>query len=289
MSKRNIEKVFNAPPVHMVGDGFRMHNFFPGIPQLPMERMDPFLILDYHSKHIYEPTDVQRGVGSHPHKGFETVTISYGGSVEHRDSTGNGGVINKGDVQWMTAANGIVHSEFHGREWAKQGGLFQMVQLWVNLPKKFKSEPPRYQSITNDTMTRVPLSKGGFIEIIAGEYNGNKGPAKTYIPVNVMNAKMKEGENADFTFADGNTTIALVIDGEVEINGERVSENQMVLFENSGETFEMTAINDAVVLVLSGQPIQEPIFAYGPFVMNTREEIVEAYNDFSNGKFGTLA
>lgn len=288
MIKREIERIFNPPSIHMVGDGFRMHNFVPGIPTLSMERMDPFLMLDYHSKDVYEPTTHQRGVGSHPHKGFETVTISYHGSVAHKDSTGNGGVIRKGDVQWMTAANGIIHSEFHDQEWAKTGGLFQMAQIWVNLPKKDKSHPARYQNLMNDLMTRVPLEKGGYVEVISGEYNGNKGPAKTFTPIHLMNAKMKAGETADFTFADGNTTFAIVIEGSVTFNGERAEENQLVLFKSEGETFTIGTDEDAIVLVLSGTPIKEPIFAYGPFVMNTREEIIEAFNDFNSGKFGNL-
>lgn len=286
---RNIKNTFSVPELHMVGDGFRMRNFIPGFPELSFETMDPFLVMDFSDKHIFSPTSRQLGVGSHPHKGFETVTIAYHGRVEHRDSTGGGGVIKEGDVQWMTAASGIIHSEFHEKEWAKEGGLFQMVQLWVNLPAEYKKENPRYQTIENERMGKVALKNGGVIEVISGNYHEVKGAAKTHTPIHLMNAKMKKDEVATFDFPEGYTTAALVVEGKVNINGTSIAPETFVLFEGEGETFELKADEDAVILILSGEPIKEPIFAYGPFVMNTREEVIQAYEDFNNGKFGTLA
>lgn len=288
MATKNIELVIAPPTPHFVGDGFRVHNFIPSAYHLDMERMNPFIMLDYNSKHFFAPTDIPRGVGVHPHRGFETVTIAYNGKVEHHDSAGGGGVIGQGDVQWMTAASGVLHKEFHETEWAKEGGIFQMVQLWVNLPKKDKMSNPKYQAIKNSKMTKVDLGENGFIEVIAGDYNGNKGPAFTFSPVNMMNAKLKTGGKAEFNFPANYNTCLVVIEGNIKVNDENVATDHFVLFENEGETFTIEATEDAVVLVLSGEPINEPIVAHGPFVMNTREEIVQAFNDVNLGKFGYL-
>lgn len=288
MATKNIELVIAPPTPHFVGDGFRVHNFIPSAYQLDMERMNPFIMLDYNSKHFFAPTDSPRGVGVHPHRGFETVTIAYNGKVEHHDSAGGGGVIGQGDVQWMTAASGVLHKEFHETEWAKEGGIFQMVQLWVNLPKKDKMSTPKYQAIKNSEMTKVDLGENGFIEVIAGDYNGNKGPAFTFSPVNMMNAKLKTGGKAEFNFPANHNTGLVVIEGNVKVNDENIVTDHFVLFENEGETFTIEATEDAIVLVLSGEPINEPIVAHGPFVMNTREEIIQAFNDFNDGKFGYL-
>ena len=288
MATKNIELVIAPPTPHFVGDGFRVHNFIPSAYHLDMERMNPFIMLDYNSKHFFAPTDIPRGVGVHPHRGFETVTIAYNGKVEHHDSAGGGGVIGEGDVQWMTAASGVLHKEFHETEWAKEGGIFQMVQLWVNLPKKDKMSNPKYQAIKNSEMTKVDLGENGFIEVIAGDYNGNKGPAFTFSPVNMMNAKLKTGGKAEFNFPANYNTCLVVIEGNIKVNDENVATDHFVLFENEGETFTIEATEDAIVLVLSGEPINEPIVAHGPFVMNTREEIVQAFNDVNLGKFGYL-
>ncbi|MBD3724980.1 MAG: pirin family protein [Flavobacteriaceae bacterium] len=269
MKTKNIKLVLAPPTPHFVGDGFRVHNFIPSAYHLDMERMDPFIMLDYNSKHFFSPTDIPRGVGVHPHRGFETVTIAYNGKVEHHDSAGGGGVIGQGDVQWMTAASGVLHKEFHETEWAKEGGVFQMVQLWVNLPAKDKMSTPKYQAIKNSEMKKVDLGKNGFIEVIAGNYNGNKGPAEFNFPANY-------------------NTGLVIIEGSVKVNGENVATDHFVLFENEGETFTIEATEDTIVLVLSGEPLKEPIAAHGPFVMNTREEIIEAFNDFNQGKFGYL-
>ncbi len=290
METKDIEWVFSPPEVHMVGDGFRMHNFIPGLPELTMERMDPFLVLDYNSKHNFPPTDKIRGVGVHPHRGFETVTIAYHGKVAHNDSAGGGGTIGQGDVQWMTAGSGILHKEFHEEEFSKQGGDFQMVQLWVNLPRKDKMTKPKYQPLKNEQISKVQLENGfGIVEVIAGEFQGTKGSASTFSPVNVFNAKLNQGGNAEFNFpAEFNTGI-LVIEGEIKVNeSELVAADHFVLFKNQGEKFKMEAIENSVVLILSGQPLHEPIMAHGPFVMNTRQEIWDAFHDYNSGKFGYL-
>jgi hypothetical protein len=291
MATKHVEAIFQPRPAHFVGDGFRVHNFIPSFERLNMKRMDPFIMLDYNSKYEFPASNKPKGVGVHPHKGFETVTIAYQGKVEHHDSSGGGGVIGEGDVQWMTAASGVLHKEFHETEWSKQGGLFQMVQLWVNLPAKDKKSAPKYQAISKADMTVVGLGENnGSVEIIAGDYQGNKGPASTFTKVNMMNAKLNKGGIAAFNFPAHFSTFGIVIEGEVVINGEKnVPTDYLFLLENEGEDFTIQASEDAVVLVLSGEPINEPIVPYGPFVMNTREEIIEAYEEFNSGKFGSLA
>lgn len=289
MSTKKVEIIVQPRPAHFVGDGFRVHNFIPSGYRLDMKRMDPFIMLDYNSKFHFSGTETPRGVGVHPHRGFETVTIAYHGRVEHADSAGGGGVIGEGDVQWMTAASGVLHKEFHETEWAKQGGIFQMVQLWVNLPAKDKMSLPKYQAIKNSEMKKVDLGEKGFVEVIAGEYQNEKGPASTFSPVNLMNAKLKKGGKADFSFPANFNTAALVVEGSISVNGEKnVPTDHFILFKNEGENFIIEATEDAVVLVISGEPLNEPIFPHGPFVMNSREEIIQAFEDFNTGKFGYL-
>jgi redox-sensitive bicupin YhaK (pirin superfamily) len=289
MSVKKVEIVAAPRPAHFVGDGFRVHNFIPSGPQMTMKRMDPFIMLDYNSKFNFGPTSTPRGVGVHPHRGFETVTIAYQGQVEHHDSAGGGGIIGQGDVQWMTAASGVLHKEFHEREWAKNGGIFQMVQLWVNLPAKDKMSAPKYQAISNDAMEKVDLGENGFVEIIAGNYQNQKGTATTFSPVHLMNAKLKAGGKAEFNFPANFNTGALVIEGNIIINGnEKVPTDHFALFENEGETFTIEATEDSIVLILSGEPLNETIVPHGPFVMNTKEEIHQAFDDYNNGKFGFL-
>lgn len=289
MATKKVEIVVAPKPAHFVGDGFRVHNFIPSAYHLDMKRMDPFIMLDYNSKFHFGATEKPRGVGVHPHRGFETVTIAYEGKVEHHDSAGGGGVIGQGDVQWMTAASGVLHKEFHETEWAKDGGIFQMVQLWVNLPAKDKMSTPKYQAIKNADMKIVDLGENGFVEVIAGEFQGEKGPAETFSPVNMMNAKLKNGGTAEFSFPANFNTGALVIEGSITVNGEeKVAVDHFVLFENEGETFTITANEESIVLIISGEPLNEPIFPHGPFVMNTREEIIQAFEDFNTGKFGYL-
>ena len=288
MSTKTIARISKPGTPHFVGDGFRVHNFIPGTST--MQEMDPFIMLDYNSPYRFAPSEIPRGVGVHPHKGFETVTIAYKGKVEHADSTGSGGVINEGDVQWMTAAKGILHKEFHEKEWSKKGGDFQMVQLWVNLPAIYKKSDPKYQNLRNADMQKVSLpDNGGEIEIIAGEYNGYKGSASTFSPVHVFNAKLKKGAEATFNFPAHYTTAILLVEGGAKVNDtDTVPQDHFAMFNRDGETFTVEATEDAIVLVLSGEPLKEPIAAHGPFVMNTREELVEAFDEFNQGKFGYL-
>jgi redox-sensitive bicupin YhaK (pirin superfamily) len=226
----------------------------------------------------------------HPHRGFETVTISYHGKVAHNDSAGNSGVIRDGDVQWMTAGSGVLHKEYHEKEFSKKGGIFQVVQLWVNLPAKFKMTPAKYQPLEKKDLAKYTLGDGkSYIEVIAGEYNGMKGPASTFSPVNLFNARLSKGAKTNFSFDKEFNSGMLVIEGEIRINDSTTApENNFVLFGHDGEDISIEAISDCVVLVLSGQPINEPISSYGPFVMNTEAEIKQAYDDFYNGKFGYL-
>ncbi|HRB73044.1 MULTISPECIES: pirin family protein [Flavobacterium] len=290
MATKNIEIVVAPRAPHFVGDGFRVHNFIPSGYHLDMERMSPFIMMDYNSKYHFSPTEIPRGVGVHPHRGFETVTIAYKGKVAHHDSSGNSGVIGEGDVQWMTAASGVLHKEYHEKEFSKTGGDFQMVQLWVNLPAKDKMSQPKYQGITNDAINKFELpDNAGIIEVIAGQYQDVKGAASTFTPVNLQNAKLNKGGKALFSFPAHYNTALLVIEGSIKINdSEVVPTDHLALFENKGETFTIEALENAIVLVLSGEPINEPIVAHGPFVMNTREEIIQAFEDVNMGRFGYL-
>ncbi|MDM1072469.1 pirin family protein [Empedobacter brevis] len=288
MNTKNIEAVIAPKEPHFVGDGFRVHNFIPSGYHLDMRRMDPFIMLDYNSKFNFPATDKPKGVGVHPHRGFETVTIAYQGSVSHHDSSGGGGTIHQGDVQWMTAASGVLHKEYHAEEFYKKGGIFQMVQLWVNLPAKDKMSTPKYQAIEHKAIPTVEV-ENGFIEVIAGEYDQTKGAASTFSPVNMLNAKLNVGGKANFSFPANYNTLLLVIEGEVKVNEQEiVPTDHLLLFTNEGEDFSVEATENSVVLILSGEPLNEPIASYGPFVMNTQEQIREAFEDYNNGKFGTL-
>lgn len=288
MNTKKIEIVVAPKEPHFVGDGFRVHNFIPSGFHLDMKRMDPFIMLDYNSKFNFPATDIPKGVGVHPHRGFETVTIAYQGSVSHHDSAGGGGTIHQGDVQWMTAASGVLHKEYHAEEFYKKGGIFQMVQLWINLPAKDKMSAPKYQAIEHKNIPTVEV-ENGTIEVIAGEYNQTKGAASTFSPVNMLNAKLTSGGKASFNFPAHYNTVLLVIEGEIKVNNEEiVPTDHLLLFANEGENFEIEATENSVVLILSGEPLNEPIASYGPFVMNTQDEIRAAFDDFNNGKFGTL-
>lgn len=288
-TKRSIEYIIAPPAPHMVGDGFRVHSFFPGGRLIDKKRMSPFFLMDYGSKIEFAPSDEPRGVGVHPHAGFETVTIAYHGKIAHHDSAGNSGIIGEGDVQWMTAGSGLLHKEYHEENFSKSGGPFQMVQLWVNLPSAYKKTRPKYQEITNAMMGKVNLEDGkSSIEIIAGEYNGVKGPAFTFTPMYVYNAKLLQGATAVLNFPEQYNTGLLVIEGQVNMNGSPVQADHFVLFKNDGEEIAIEAMEDAVVLILSGEPINEPIAAYGPFLMNTWPEVEQAIQDVNAGKFGVL-
>lgn len=290
MKTKNIEMVVAPREPHFVGDGFRVHNFIPSGYNLDMQRMTPFILLDYNSKFYFPPTDQPRGVSVHPHKGFETVTIAYKGRIAHNDSTGNSGIIGEGDVQWMTAASGILHKEYHEKEFSKAGGDFHMVQLWVNLPAKDKKSAPKYQDLANDQINKYVLpDHAGFIEVIAGQYKDVKGSASTFTPIHLQNAKLNKGGKADFSFPANYNTALLVIEGSVKVNGdELVPSDHFVLFQNDGEDFTIEAQEDSIVLMLSGEPINEPIASHGPFVMNTKAELRDAFEEFQSGKFGHL-
>lgn len=290
MKAKSIQQILSPPAPHMVGDGFRVHNFFPSGYSMDMARMSPFFLLDYNSKVDFPATDNPRGVGVHPHRGFETVTIAYHGKVAHHDSAGNSGVIGEGDVQWMTAASGVLHKEYHEKEYAKKGGLFQMVQLWVNLPAKYKMSKPKYQGITNDQMGKYNIpDNGGVVDVIAGELNRVKGPAYTFTPIEMYNARMKKGAKLTLNLPENFNTGILVVEGKAKVNNaEDAPVDHFVLFKNDGETIALEALEDSILLVLSGEPIHEPIAPYGPFLMNTKQELIQAYEDFNTGKFGHL-
>ncbi|HYJ90466.1 MAG TPA: pirin family protein [Pyrinomonadaceae bacterium] len=285
---KKVEKIVTPPPAHWVGDGFNVHGFFPHGP-LTGKRMSPFFLLDYNALTSFPPREEPFGVGPHPHRGFETVTIAYKGKVAHHDSRGGGGVIGEGDVQWMTAGSGLLHKEYHEQEYNRAGGPFQVVQLWVNLPAKDKMTPPKYQAITNAEMGRVILSGGGEVEIIAGEFSGVKGPATTFTPVHLYNLKPKKNETVELSFPSGYTTAVLAVEGSALINDtEKLLLNNLALLDCGGETFTVEALEDGIFLVMSGEPLNEPIAQYGPFLMNTQAEIAQAIDDYQQGKFGFL-
>jgi quercetin 2,3-dioxygenase len=280
---RNILGVFSAPRPHWVGDGFPVRSLFSQ--QTLGEHISPFLMLDYAGPHTFAPADQPRGVGQHPHRGFETVTIVYEGEVEHRDSTGAGGVIGPGDVQWMTAASGILHEEFHSRAFTETGGLLEMVQLWVNLPAKDKMSPPGYQPILERDIPSFPLAgKAGVVRVIAGDYRGHKGPARTFTPIDVWDVRLHAGHHTALTLPEGQTLAVIVLAGAIEANcAQAARAAEIVLFDRKGGAITLEAKSDAKLLVLSGAPLDEPVAAYGPFVMNTTEEIRQAIADFSSG------
>ena len=287
--EKQIEKIYSRPArPGMVGDGFRIFNYFPNA-ELTQQRVSPFLMMDFNAEYDFGPSDYLRGVDVHPHKGFETVTIAYKGSVAHHDSTGNSGVINPGDVQWMTAGAGILHKEYHEKEFSKKGGPFEMVQLWVNLPKKNKLASPRYQAITADKMGKVVLpANSGIVNVIAGTFNEQKGPGTTFTPVNMFDIRLNKAGNLNTKIPVNHNTVLLVVSGEITVNGEKSGLHDFILFKNEGDEISISAEKESVVLLLSGEPINEPIAQYGPFVMNTHQELQEAFQEFQSGKFGVL-
>ena len=291
MSIKSVEAVLPPDNLHFVGDGFRVYGILGRKEPLSMKRMSPFLLLDYAPVHYFPPNNgAPRGVGPHPHRGIETVTIAYKGKVEHNDSTGAGGIIEEGGVQWMTSGSGILHKEYHEKNFSKKGGEMQMVQLWVNLPTKDKMTTPKYQNLNNKDLSKVELeNNAGSIDIIAGEYEDHKGPAASFSPLSLFNVKLKKGKGTSFSFNENHNTGLLIIKGSVTVNNsEKAPTNHFVLFKNKGKEFTLRADEDATILVLSGEPIDEPIASYGPFVMNTNEEIKQTIDDFNNGKFGYL-
>ncbi|HDG1692702.1 TPA: pirin family protein [Kluyvera georgiana] len=285
---KKITGVYTAPRPHWVGDGFPVRSLFSY--QSHGESLSPFLLLDYAGPHSFPADGAKRGVGEHPHRGFETVTIVYAGEVEHRDSTGKGGVIGPGDVQWMTAGAGILHQEFHSAAFANRGGELKMIQLWVNLPAKDKMTAPGYQSIEAASIPTVALpDDSGSLRVIAGRYLDAEGPASTFSPLNVWDMQLRQDKEIVFTQSDGWSTALVVLEGSVTVNGEStVQEAQLVVLSHQGERVNLHASSDAKVLVLAGEPINEPIVGYGPFVMNSQTEIAEAVRDFNSGRFGQI-
>ncbi len=274
---------------HWVGNGFPVRSLFT-YPRLG-EMTSPFLLFDYAGPMDFPPTNNRLGVGEHPHRGFETVTIVYSGEVEHRDSSGGGGKIGPGDVQWMTAASGIVHEEFHGREFAQKGGVFEMVQLWVNLPAKDKMSPPRYQAISNNQIptTKLPDDQGS-VRVIAGEFNDVTGPAQTFTPINVWDLRLASEKPINLAIPEGNNTLLAVLKGSLLVNNsETIGAAEVAIFSPTGNQICIDSAHNATALLLCGEPINEPIVGSGPFVMNTREEINQAMADYQNGKMGHLS
>lgn len=287
-SQKRVHSIHRSDESHWVGDGFPVRTLF-SYPQLG-EQLSPFLLLDYAGPREFPPTTRRRGVGEHPHRGFETVTIVYDGEVEHRDSTGAGGKIGPGDVQWMTAASGIVHEEFHGRDFARRGGVFEMVQLWVNLPAKDKLSPPRYQEVLDGQIRAVDLGEGrGALRVISGEFAGVRGPAKTFTPIHTWDLRIDSDQAFDLPIPDGFNTALVVLRGSLRVNDKDVLESaQLAVFEPAGDSIRVDLGQGARALLLSGEPIDEPIVGQGPFVMNTTQEIRQAIVDYQAGKMGRL-
>ena len=285
---KKIMGVYQNKHMHWVGDGFPVYNLF-SYDRLG-QTISPFLLLDYAAPYQFDPTTVQHGVGSHPHRGFETVTIAYQGEVTHKDSSGGGGTIQAGDVQWMTAEAGILHQEFHAPEFAEKGGLFEMAQLWVNLPAHAKMTAAGYQAIVSDQIQTIQLDDAGSqLRVIAGQYQDVDGAATTFSPVNVWDGTVVEGQNHSFYVTEGHTTLFVLLSGEVILNdSQTITAPSMVVLSREGIDFNVQAQHDSKFLILTGQPLNEPIEGYGPFVMNSKAEIMEAVQDFNHGKFGVM-
>jgi quercetin 2,3-dioxygenase len=286
---KKILTTYGPPRGHWVGDGFPVRSLF-SYDRMGASNISPFLLLDYAGPSEFPPAQRPRGVGQHPHRGFETVTVVYSGELEHRDTSGAGGLIGEGDVQWMTAGAGIVHEEFHSQQFTEQGGLLNMVQLWVNLPASAKDTPAAYQTLLNKDIPRVSLEDdGGALRVIAGEYLEHKGPANTFTPINVWDLKLEPGARVNLPVPKGHTTLVAVLNGSVQINDTDVlREAELANLDREGQEIVLESNNDARLLVLSGEPIDEPVVGYGPFVMNTEGEIKQAMLDFQSGKFGAL-
>ena len=286
---KRIIGVHNAPSPHWVGDGFPVRSMFSY--NNHGKQLSPFLLLDYAGPAEFSPVDRPRGVGSHPHRGFETVTIVYKGEVAHRDSTGQGGVIGPGDVQWMTAGSGILHEEFHSEAFTRSGGMLEMVQLWVNLPAKDKMTTPGYQAILNRDIPTVDLPDGaGTVRVIAGAYKGHVGPTRTFTPMQVWDLWLNQGGVCELSVPDGWSSALVVLRGTVSVNNDTIArEAQLVMLDRPGSAMSIEANNEAVVLLLSGEPIDEPIVGQGPFVMNSQKEIAQAITDFRSGHFAQIS
>jgi redox-sensitive bicupin YhaK (pirin superfamily) len=284
---KNVVAVRQAPGGHWVGDGFPVRTIF-GYDNAAAT--SPFILMDYAGPFHFPAAGKRRGVGEHPHRGFETVTILYSGEVEHRDSGGGGGKIGPGDVQWMTAGSGVVHEEMHSWEYTKQGGAFEAIQLWVNLPARLKMTAPKYQTLLAGEIPEIALpDDAGRVRVIAGEFGGAKGPADTFTAMNLWNARLRGGHGADFRVPDGQNAAVFVLKGKVTVNGGTQGKDaELVVLDRKGEGFRIDAETDATLLILGGEPIDEPVFGYGPFVMNTEAEIRQAIADYQSGRMGHL-
>lgn len=283
---KKIAEIMTAHGSHWVGDGFPVRTLFSYDDEAG--NVSPFLLFDYAGPYVFSPSMTPRGVGQHPHRGFETVTIVYDGEVSHRDSTGAGGTIGPGDVQWMTAAGGIIHEEFHSKGFAKSGGPFRMVQLWVNLPAKDKLARPGYQAITSAEIPVVPF-EGGKARVIAGSFRGSKGPARTFTPVNLWDVRLDRGAETRFDLPEGHNAMIAILSGRATVNDESVGEAEIARFDRDGTEVAIRAESDAILLVLTGEPIDEAVVGHGPFVMNSAAEIRQAIDDFNGGRFGGVA
>lgn len=283
---KNVKRVIREVTQHWVGDGFPVRSLFS---YGGGNEFDPFLLLDYAGPHEFPPAERRRGVDAHPHKGFETVTILYRGELAHRDSSGGSGNLSPGDVQWMTAGSGIVHEEFHSERFTSEGGVLEMVQLWVNLPASDKSTPPKYQDLRDEQFPRVELADdAGEVRVIAGDFDGTHGPATTFTPINVWDVRVNAGRTARLTVPAGHACVLIVQLGALTANNSPVKSMELVQFERDGSLIELTAETVSRVLLLSGKPLEEPVVGHGPFVMNTRQEIQQAIADYQAGKMGTL-
>jgi quercetin 2,3-dioxygenase len=284
---KKLLHLLQSSETHWVGNGFPVRSVF-SYSTMGRE-LSPFLLLDYAAPYRFSPGNERRGVGAHPHKGFETVTIAYQGELEHRDSSGGGGKIGSGDVQWMTAGRGIVHEEFHSADFTRKGGTLEMVQLWVNLPARFKNADPGYQTLFNADIPDVPIANNaGSVRVIAGEYAGRKGPARTFTPINLLDIDIRSGKAAEFTLRNGHTAAVLVLKGKVRLNNRDAVGGDLGIFSRDGSSIAVSASTDATVLLMSGEPIDEPIVGRGPFVMNTLKEIQQAFEDYQLGRMGEL-
>jgi len=280
-------KVHKGGGFHWVGNGFPVRSIF----SYSEKEIDvsPFLLLDYAAPFAFSPGTGRRGVGAHPHKGFETVTLTYQGEVEHRDSSGAGGKIGPDDVQWMTAGNGIVHEEFHSREFVGEGGIFEVIQLWVNLPAKYKGEKAGYQTLTRENIPSVSLEdNAGLVRVVAGDFRENKGPAKTFTPINIWDARLNANKVVEFSFPKGHNKFVFVLNGDVTVDGQKVANAELAVIDPDASSIKVETRSEAKLLVLSGEPINEPVVGYGPFVMNTQAEIKEAYAQYQMGEMGVL-
>ncbi len=289
-SMSNMKKIIHhqkPTEQHWVGDGFFVHTMMQPHPST-YSMTSPFILMDYAPPRNFSPSSAQKGVGEHPHRGFETVTFAYQGEITHRDSAGGGGTIGQGDVQWMTAASGVVHEELHSKEYSERGGDFEMVQLWVNLPKSKKMSSPRYQGVKDKDFPRFMMGENCEGRLIAGEVDKKNGPCLTHSPINVFDLSFSRNEEISLPVGEGTNTVIFVLRGKIEIDSTNYHQKELLVFSREGQEIRIKGEAKSKILVLNGEPIDEPIFAYGPFVMNTREEIIEAINDYQSGKMGHL-